>query len=90
MESRLKTWINRVEIFSQKIVLFNKLTMDFMVLVVSKLEDVAGLERVEGWGDYIAANTDKAGTKGPGCARRLRRCGAPLSNVSCRGVGIGG
>ena len=45
MENRFKTWISPL---SQKVFLFSKLTMDFMVVVVSKLEDVAGLERVEG------------------------------------------
>ena len=46
--NRFKTWISPLGIFSQKVFLFSKLTMDFMVVVVSKLEDVAGLERVEG------------------------------------------
>ena len=43
----MKTWIKPLGIFSQKkVVLLRKLTMDFMVVVVSKLEDVAGLGRV--------------------------------------------
>ena len=47
VERRLKTLIRPlIGIFSQKVVLFSKLTMDFMVGVVSKLEDVAGLEMV--------------------------------------------
>ena len=61
-----------------------RLTMDFMVAAVSKLEDVAGLERVGGWPAYIGRRLQsREDDQGTGMRAR------PRSPAGFRDVGHG-